>query len=194
MPWQTKFNVDDAISQATLVFWAKGYQATSLADLLEAMKIKKGSFYNTFESKKALFIKVLDNYDSIYCRGFIEQIEKINEPNLALESLFDLIIEQSLNDLDKKGCLIVNTAQNLPNHDAEASEVVFKTLAYIEKHITKIINNGIETGVFKKDTIVRDATKSIIANITSLRILARGVFQENDLIAIKSQAMKALIH
>ena len=44
MPWEKTFDIDDAIARATEVFWAKGYEATSLADLLQAIGINKGSF------------------------------------------------------------------------------------------------------------------------------------------------------
>ena len=56
MPWETKFNIDNAIDQAINVFWAKGYKSTSLNDLLDAMEINKGSFYNTFGSKKKNYL------------------------------------------------------------------------------------------------------------------------------------------
>ena len=55
MPWEKTFDIDEAIDRATEVFWAKGYEATSLADLIKATGVNKGSFYNAFGSKKKLF-------------------------------------------------------------------------------------------------------------------------------------------
>ena len=55
MPWEKTFDVDVAIDRATEVFWEKGFESASLADLIKATGVNKGSFYNAFGSKKKLF-------------------------------------------------------------------------------------------------------------------------------------------
>jgi len=192
MPWETKFNIDEAIDQATEVFWAKGYQSTSLTDLLSAMNIKKGSFYNTFGSKKALFRKALNKYDDKHRRTMVRGLEKISDPILSLESFFDVIIEQALADPDKKGCMIINTAINLPNYDTETAETIKNGLTEVENYIAKQISNGISMGSIKQDIEVERVAKTILALAVSLRVLSRGVFNQDDLFAIKSQAMNLL--
>ncbi len=57
------FDRDRAIDRATKVFWKKGYTNASLRDLLRAMGIGEGSFYNTVGSKKQLFIECLKHYE-----------------------------------------------------------------------------------------------------------------------------------
>jgi AcrR family transcriptional regulator len=61
-----KFNIDEAIAIATKLFWEKGYEGTSLAELTSAMGINPPSFYAAFESKAALFRIVLDRYRGQY--------------------------------------------------------------------------------------------------------------------------------
>jgi TetR/AcrR family transcriptional repressor of nem operon len=63
MPWEETFDIDEATDKATEVFWKKGYEATSMADLIEAMQINKGSQYNAFGSKKEIFDRALVRYD-----------------------------------------------------------------------------------------------------------------------------------
>ena len=60
MPRPKEFNPDDAIEKAMQVFWHKGYEATSMEDLLSAMDLNRGSLYNTFGDKRQLFLKVID--------------------------------------------------------------------------------------------------------------------------------------
>ena len=50
------FDLDAAIGSALEVFWKQGYAATTPAELLEAIGVGKGSFYNAFESKHAVSI------------------------------------------------------------------------------------------------------------------------------------------
>jgi TetR/AcrR family transcriptional regulator, transcriptional repressor for nem operon len=62
MPGKKQFDPDKAIDQAVRLFWAKGYSNASLRDLLKVMKIGEGSFYNSFKSKKNLYLLCLKRY------------------------------------------------------------------------------------------------------------------------------------
>jgi len=57
-----KFNEDDVIDKAVKVFWAKGYEAASIQDLVDTMGIQRGSLYATFGGKQPLFLKSLKRY------------------------------------------------------------------------------------------------------------------------------------
>jgi AcrR family transcriptional regulator len=57
-----EFDVDEALDRALMVFWAKGYEGTSLSDLTEAMGITRPSLYAAFGNKEALFRKAFDRY------------------------------------------------------------------------------------------------------------------------------------
>ena len=52
------FNEDDVLDKAVNVFWAKGYEAASIQDLVDAMGIQRGSLYATFGGKQPLFLKI----------------------------------------------------------------------------------------------------------------------------------------
>jgi TetR/AcrR family transcriptional repressor of nem operon len=62
MPGKKQFDPDKAVDQAVRLFWAKGYSNASLRDLLKVMKIGEGSFYNSFKSKKNLYLLCLKRY------------------------------------------------------------------------------------------------------------------------------------
>lgn len=71
-----EFCVDQALAEALHVFWAKGYDGASMADLTEAMGITKPSLYAAFGNKEALFHKALDLYEQEkleYGRAALEQ-------------------------------------------------------------------------------------------------------------------------
>ena len=57
------FNEATAVSTAAAVFWHKGYAETSTDELISAMQIQRGSFYNTFGSKRELFIKSINFHE-----------------------------------------------------------------------------------------------------------------------------------
>ncbi|TQV86474.1 TetR/AcrR family transcriptional regulator [Aliikangiella coralliicola] len=193
MPWEKNFNIDDAVDRATEVFWAKGYEATSLADLLQAIGINKGSFYNAFGSKKKLFTQSLLKYEREQRRDILAELESLEDPVLAINKLFDALIEQSLTDKDKKGCFLVNTALDLPNHDIDTQKTVKKGLKGSESFFERQIKSGIQTGAIPKTIDPGICAKGLLALLVGLRVLARGVFDKTSLMAIKKQAID-LIH
>lgn len=189
MPWEKTFDLDDAVNRATEVFWAKGYEATSLADLLKAIGINKGSFYNAFGSKKKLFVQSLLKYELEQRHDVLAELESLKDPVLAINKLFDALIEQSLADNDKKGCFIVNTALDLPNHDSDIEKVVKKGLKDTESFFEQQITLGVQAGTIPRYVDPEVGAKGLLTLLVGLRVLARGVFDQSSLAAIKTQAM-----
>jgi len=146
MPWETKFDINNAIDSATAIFWAKGYKATSLSDLLQAMDINKGSFYNTFGSKKALFTKALEKYDREHRHQLLTDLRELPSPVDAITQLFECSINESNNDPDKKGCFIINTAMDLPNHEGDVNLTITQGLKQVELFFKEQIERGIALG------------------------------------------------
>ena len=71
-----EFCTDKALAAALRVFWSKGYEGASMADLTEAMGITKPSLYAAFGNKEALFAKALDLYEAeklAYTRTALDQ-------------------------------------------------------------------------------------------------------------------------
>lgn len=189
MPWEKSFDTDLAIDKATKVFWAKGYEATSLSDLLSATGINKGSFYNAFGSKKQLFTESLLKYDRENRKMILAQLEELNDPVTAVNTLFDGLIVQSQSDKEKKGCMLVNTAIDLPNHDPDTEAMVKKGMADFEAFFKQQIELGQSNGSISKKVDSETTSKALLALVVALRVLARGVFDETGLQAIKTQAV-----
>ena len=74
-----EFDYDKAIDKATRVFWKNGYSGTSLRDLLKAIGIGEGSFYNTLKSKKQLYLKCLKRYNDTVVWGSLAILEYLAE-------------------------------------------------------------------------------------------------------------------
>ena len=62
MPRAKCFDRNDALEKAMKAFWSRGYEATSMQDLVDCMGINRGSLYNTFGGKHELFLEALDHY------------------------------------------------------------------------------------------------------------------------------------
>ncbi len=189
MPWEKSFDIDEAIDRATEVFWAKGYEAASLADLLKATGINKGSFYNAFGSKKKLFTLGLQKYKREQHKATLYRLSQMQDAVSAITALFDLIIAQSREDEEKKGCLFVNTALDLPNLDSNTAETVSSALADIEAFFKEQIIRGQKSGDIPKTVDPVVASKGLMTLVVGLRVLSRGVSSSDELEVIKAQAV-----
>lgn len=192
MPWEKSFDTDDAVDRAMKVFWAKGYDATSMSDLTEGMQINKGSLYNAFGSKKQLFTRVLLKYDIDKRQNAIAALEALDDPIRAIAMLFDVLIAESGADSERKGCLLVNTALELPNHDEDIREMVGGALSDFEAFFKRLIVLGQKRGSIPKSVKAGETAKSLLALVVGLRVLARGHYDARAMQAIKKDALRLI--
>jgi TetR/AcrR family transcriptional repressor of nem operon len=100
------------LENAMQVFWEKGYDGTSMADIMRATGMHKGSLYQTFGDKKSLFMAALKRY----LDGMFEEQQQIikthKDPTKAIRSvLFHMLEYAHINDQgeqQQRGCLAVN--------------------------------------------------------------------------------------
>ncbi|MHA1598419.1 MAG: TetR/AcrR family transcriptional regulator, partial [Alphaproteobacteria bacterium] len=111
-----EFNEEKALDQALDVFWSKGYEATSLGDLTDAMGISKSSFYDTFASKHALFLSSMDRYRATTVKQALAILDGDLPARDAIAAIFDYIVE----DKDRRGCFIGNCALEVGSRDTQA--------------------------------------------------------------------------
>jgi AcrR family transcriptional regulator len=103
------FDEGQALDRAMQIFWRKGYEGASLADLTKAMGINRPSLYNAFGDKEALFRKVLDRYERGPARYVVEALRQPTA-RAAVESLFRAVCDAADNSANPRGCLFVHGA------------------------------------------------------------------------------------
>ena len=103
------FDPEQALARALEVFWRKGYEATSLSDLTEAMGINRPSLYAAFGNKESLFRKAVDRYESERAPAAMAALA---EPvaRVAVERLLNVILESHTHPDNPPGCLVVQGA------------------------------------------------------------------------------------
>jgi TetR/AcrR family transcriptional repressor of nem operon len=130
-----EFDKDEILDKAMNVFWNKGYESTSMKDLMDATGLLKGSIYNTFDSKENLFILCLEKYG----RQSKSMHYKEGDPGEYLRSFFQRLVDQGVNKDFKKGCLIMNSCMEFA-HDKSVLSKKAKTLfAATEKNFKNVL-------------------------------------------------------
>lgn len=93
---QREFDYSQAVARATRVFWAKGYSGTTMRDLLKAMRIGEGSFYNSMKSKKSLYLECLKHYNDTVTRRRWEALAAEPSARAGVRKYFQAVLD----DLD----------------------------------------------------------------------------------------------
>ena len=193
MPWEKQFDVDEALSRAMEAFWSQGYEATSTQDLLARMGINRGSLYDTFGSKRDLFLKALEQYQTTYQRPKVAAAARGRTPRETIGALFDSLVAEALGDDGRCGCLLVNTALELAPHDAEIARIVADGLRDIEAFFKETIEQGRQTGEIPGHVDAAEVARALLGLMVGLRVLARSLPDKRvlDAIATRAKAMLA---
>ncbi|QSB29229.1 TetR/AcrR family transcriptional regulator [Flavobacterium sp. CLA17] len=147
----TIFKEQELLQKAQHVFWEKGYTATSLEDLLKAMEIGSGSFYNTFKGgKKELFSRAIQQRRE----AFAEFKAEVDTSASPLEVIKDFY--RSLANADRQthlqGCLIVNTVTEMTFVDQALEEEAVRVLKEVEQMYVDVIAKAQQDGTIKNQT------------------------------------------
>ncbi|MBY0383275.1 MAG: TetR/AcrR family transcriptional regulator, partial [Xanthobacteraceae bacterium] len=130
--------LDAAIQQ----FWLRGYEATSVRDLADEMGIAGASLYNAFGDKRTLYERSLNRYLDQTFRERIGRLEHSLPPRDAIVAFLQEIIKRSLNDKQRLGCLLVNSALEAAPHDKEHQQIVATFLNEVESFFLRCVTSG----------------------------------------------------
>ncbi len=166
MPRIKMFDQEEAFGKALDLFWEKGYEATSLSDLTAHLNIGKGSFYDTFGSKKQLF----DNCLSAYRMNAFEMLDSFiaekPDPHEGVAYFIDKHTEMMFTDTISKGCFIANSTVELSD-DSETQDFLREHYQIMKSKLVDYLNRG----SFKND--VDTLAESILVHMTGISVLSK---------------------
>ncbi len=193
MPWEKQFDVEKALERAKDAFWAQGYEATSMDALLKKMGIHRGSFYDTFKSKRDIMIRSLRQYDARNRAALLRAVAKGKSPRAAIATVFRSMIDGSRGPQSRHGCFLVNSALEVAPKDSEAARIVRYGFRDIEKFFTEIILRGQQSGEFCKDLDAIEMGRTLMNQMIGLMVLVRAGAPKPVLKSVVQQAQKLLL-
>ncbi|SME92724.1 transcriptional regulator, TetR family [Tistlia consotensis] len=169
-----QFDEAAALDAAVQCFWAQGYEATSVRDLAARMGITGASLYNAFGDKRALYRRAIDRY---VAQSFGERARRLEAglpPRAAIAAFFAEMIERSLDDRERKGCLLVNSALESAPADPELRRAVAAMIAEIEAFFRRCVEAGQRDGTISTAQPAEDLARLLLSVQLGLRVLARS--------------------
>ena len=144
-----------------------------MRDLAMSMGINGPSLYNAFGHKRALFVQALERYAECSMRQRIVRLEQEYRPQAAITQFFGELIERSLVDKERRGCLIVNSALDVAPHDKELRAVIAGYLGEIESFFRRCLVRAKSNGEVAATTNAKDTARLFLGVLLGIRVAAR---------------------
>jgi TetR/AcrR family transcriptional repressor of nem operon len=168
------FDETAALDAAIECFWQRGYRASSVRDLASSMGICGTSLYNSFGNKRSLFVRALERYLDRSVRARMRRVEAANPPKQAIRAFFDEIIERSLADRARRGCLLINSALEVAPHDRKLGVEIAARLDEIETFFRGLIAAGHRDGSIPRRVDAADTARLLLGVLLGIRVLSRS--------------------
>ena len=162
MPRNKSFNQKEVLDKATELFWEKGYNATSIQDLVDHLELNRSSIYNSFGDKYELFIKALESYKDEGYENFAKKLSGDAPARELIHNLFKKVGSECACD-SNRGCLMVNSATELSNSDAQVEELFTSNRKRMQAKLQEVLDRGIESDELRND-MDSEATASYLYN------------------------------
>ncbi|MFF4324766.1 TetR/AcrR family transcriptional regulator [Streptomyces sp. NPDC001568] len=185
-----EFDPEAALQAALELFWRRGYEATSMADLVEHLGIGRASIYATFGNKHDLYLKALDRYNENRDSSLLGELSR---PGPALPAVRALVrrfaAEANADDRRLQGCFVTNTAAELGAHDAAAARRVEASWDHVETLLHSALVRARAQGELPEGRDPRGLARMLLVLMQGLRVVGKA---SNDPGRVRDAAEQAL--
>lgn len=185
------FDEEQVLDAALDVFWAQGYEGTSLVDLMAATGLHKASLYGAFGTKRGLYMRVLDRYLTNFATAFAEHVAEAPDPVAAVGAYFDHALGLCA-EPDFRGCFKVNAQVEFACNDDELAQRFADHDATMRATLASAISRGQESGTFRSDKSMEELAQYLLTFSAGVFARARGGLAAREARALADTAIDAL--
>ncbi|MEX6702396.1 TetR/AcrR family transcriptional regulator [Peribacillus frigoritolerans] len=187
---QREFDEEKALDDAMLLFWEKGYKATSLSDLTAKMGIQRPSLYSAFGDKEKLFEAALRKYTKLHASHIRKKLQNNLSVKEAFHTFFEDLVEEEYKDSPNKGCFCINTMVELAPHDEKFEILTREHQMYLSIIFQETIVRGIRSGELESSLNAKVLAQTLVVSLIGLTVLMKSrperSFVENSVATILS--------
>ncbi|WP_033069364.1 TetR/AcrR family transcriptional regulator [Thalassospira australica] len=173
MPRPRAFDEESVLDNAMNIFWSKGFEATSIQDLVDQTGLNRASMYASFGDKKALFLRVLDHYSQKISAERFADLRNIEDGRGAIEKTFRDTAKTGSVEGRHKGCLMVNSGMELAPHDPETAAIAHQAFRRAEDIFAAALKRAMQQGTISKDKNVRALARFLAGSFQGVQLMSR---------------------
>lgn len=188
-----EFDTDQVLDAAMQAFWAKGYEATSMGDLMAATGLHKGSLYQAFGDKHALFVQALQRYLAAMRRHKNECIAQAATPLDGIRAAAHSLIDMADDDpLCPRGCMALNSLIELAPHDPQVASIMADHMRNMRESVEAAVTMAQETGQIGPGRTPQVITSLMLTFMAGLAATMKGQIDKSQAHALLDAQLDAL--
>ena len=185
-----EFDPDAALQAALELFWARGYEATSMADLVEHLGIGRASVYATFGSKHELYVKALERYLETRDPAILAELSAPGPVLPAVRALVRRFAAEAADEESRlRGCLVTNSAAELAPHDGVVARRVERSWEHVETLLHSALSRARAQGELPADRDPLALARMLLVLLQGLRVVGKA---SGDPARVRDAAEQAL--
>lgn len=186
-----QFDPDEVLGRCMQLFWSRGYEATSLDDLLRETGLGRQSLYNGFGDKHALFLAALRRYDEQSDEAMRSCFAGAGPVREALRG-FMMGVADRAGERKRRGCFMVNSAVELSPHDPATAALVAAQHRFMEKVLRDALERAQERGEISAGKEPRALARFLVVVLHGLNVASRANADRATLHDVVKVALQAL--
>ena len=168
-------------------FWEKGYEATSMQDLVQATGMLKGSLYGAFGDKQTLYRLALERYEKVHIQAGIDQLRVDGNVAERVSRLFDAELDSMQSGPFAGGSLLCNASMERAPVDSEVQRIVERQIGRLHSAVCQALE-PLDRQRSERD----DLASYIVTAYFGTRVIAKSGSSSNMIIATRDQCLAAL--
>jgi TetR/AcrR family transcriptional regulator, transcriptional repressor for nem operon len=173
MPKVKLFNKNIALNKAKNIFWQKGYNATSMQDLVDGMAISRQSLYDTFGNKEALYLTCLQTYKQDAQENACINLAYNNSLQQTIQNYFNTVVADIIADKTQKGCFMLNTLVEVVPENKKAKAEVAKNLHNLETAMLQLFAQAKANNDYPTTLTPTELCNHFITMLHGLRLIGK---------------------
>ncbi len=186
-----QFDPDCALDRAMMLFWERGYERTSLGDLLAAMGISRQSLYDTFGDKRKLYLAALDRYRARQMRELVAELFDDDASLPAIRSVFERSI-RGASCGSRRACMLGTSTLGRGDADEEVLDRVRNTLHETEDRFEAAIRNALHKRELTDVKDPRAVSRHLVNTLQGISVLSKGGASPEELRDVVEVALSVL--
>lgn len=187
-----EFDPTEALDQAMVLFWERGFSDTSMEDLVELTGVSRYGIYGTFGNKRELFVAALQRYADRMSREYHPGLFTPEATRTDIQEFMSGTVARCAGPDGRKGCMVCNTAIEVAPHDAGIAGAVrdlFDGLA--SAFATAITNSQLDADI-RPDLDPQATGQLLVGMMQGAVVMARAGTSKTRLTAYMDTALKIL--
>lgn len=162
------------LHKAFELIYVKGYQTTSIDDIIATTQVTKGAFYYHFKTKDEMGLAIINEVlKPTLASSFIEPLQGEQDPLNAIYNLMDSLLMKNEFLKVEYGCPASNFTQEMTPWNSEFNKALNELTREWTEAITATIERGKKSGVIRKDVNAKQVTTFVLSGYWGIRNLGK---------------------